>query len=80
MFLLGLSETIDQLAMANSVRWYSYVLSRENGHVLRMALGIEVVVQWKKGGPKSRLKLDETRNEALFHETQKSRTSIPNVF
>ena len=25
-FMLGLSETIDQLAMANSVRWYGNVL------------------------------------------------------
>ena len=36
MFMLGLSETIDQLAMANSVWWwYGHVLKRENGHVLR---------------------------------------------
>ena len=41
MFMLGLKETIDQLAMANSVRWY--------GHVLRRALGFEVEGQRKKG-------------------------------
>ena len=34
MFMLILKETIDQLAMANSVRWY--------GHVLRRALDFEV--------------------------------------
>ena len=34
MFMLGLSETIDQLAMANSVRWYGHLLSRVDGHVL----------------------------------------------
>ena len=28
MFMLGLSEAIDQLAMANSVRWYGNVLRR----------------------------------------------------
>ena len=28
MFMLGLKETIDQLAMANSVRWYGHVLRR----------------------------------------------------
>ena len=28
MFMLGLTETIDQLAMANSVRWYDHVLRR----------------------------------------------------
>ena len=26
MFMLGLKETIDQLAMANSVPWYGHVL------------------------------------------------------
>ena len=31
-FILGLKETIDQLDMANSVRWYCYVL-RQDGHV-----------------------------------------------
>ena len=35
--MLDLNEAIDQLAMANSVRWYGHVLRRENGHVLRRA-------------------------------------------
>ena len=51
MFMLCLSETIDQLAMANSVRWYGHVL-REDGHVLRRALDFEVGGQRKKGRPK----------------------------
>ena len=38
MFMLGLNETINQLAMANSVRWCGHVLRREDGHVLRRAL------------------------------------------
>ena len=38
----GLSETTDQLAMANSVRWYGHVLRRGDGHVLRRALNFEV--------------------------------------
>ena len=42
MFILGLNETIDQLAMANSVRWYGHVLGREDGHVLRRALDFVV--------------------------------------
>ena len=42
MFMLCLSETIYQLAMANSVRWNGHALRREDGHVLRMALDIEV--------------------------------------
>ena len=42
MFMLGLRETIGQLAMANSVRRYGHVLRRENGHVFRRALDFEV--------------------------------------
>ena len=46
--MLGLNETIDQLAMANSVRWNGHVLRREDGHVLRRALDFEVESQRKK--------------------------------
>ena len=35
MFMLGLSETIDQSVMDNSVPWYGHVLKREDGHVLK---------------------------------------------
>ena len=48
MFMSDLSETIDQLAMANSVRWYGHVLMREDGHVLRRALDFEIDGQRKK--------------------------------
>ena len=48
-YMLGLKETIDQLAMANSVHWYGHVLRREDGHVLRRALDFEVEGQRKKG-------------------------------
>ena len=40
MLMLGLNETIDLLAMANSVHWY--------GHILRMALDFEVEGERKK--------------------------------
>ena len=53
MFMLDLMESIDQLAMANSVRFYGHVLRREDGHVLRRALDFEVEGQRKKGWPKS---------------------------
>ena len=43
---------MDQLAMANSVRWYGHVLSREDGHVLRRASDFEVEGHRKKGRPK----------------------------
>ena len=56
MLMLGLNEIIDQLAMANSVRWYGHVLRREDGHVLRRALDFEVECQWMKGRPKRKWK------------------------
>ena len=34
MLMLGLNETIDQLAMTSSIHWYCHVLRREDGHVL----------------------------------------------
>ena len=37
MFMLGFKETMDQLAMANSVHWHGHVLRREDGHILRRA-------------------------------------------
>ena len=49
MLMVVLSETIDQLAMANSVRWYGNVLRREGCHVLRLELDLEMEDQWKKG-------------------------------
>ena len=51
MFMFGLKETIDQLAMANSVCWYGHVLRREDGHALRRALDFEVEGQRKQGKP-----------------------------
>ena len=42
LLMLGLNETTDQFAMANSVRWYGHVLRREDGHVVRRALEFKV--------------------------------------
>ena len=53
MFNSALNETIDQLAMANSVRWNGHVLRKEDGHVLKRALDFEVDDQGKKGRSKS---------------------------
>ena len=49
MFMLGLNVAMDQMVMANSVRWSGHVLRREDGHVLRRALDLEFVGQMKKG-------------------------------
>ena len=52
MLMLGLTETIDQLAMASNVCWYGHVSRREDGHVLRRVLDFEVEGQRKKWWPK----------------------------
>ena len=41
-FILGLKEPIDLLAMESSVHWYGHVLMREDGHILCRALYFEV--------------------------------------
>ena len=47
MLMLGLNETMDQLAMAGSVCWYGHVLWREDGHVLRRAFDFWAVSRRK---------------------------------
>ena len=42
MFVFGFYHIIDQLAMANSLRWYGHVFRREDCHVLRNALDFQV--------------------------------------
>ena len=49
MLMLGFIETIDQLTVENSVRWHDHMLRREDGHVFRMVLDLEVEGQSRKG-------------------------------
>ena len=49
MEMLGLKETAVQMAKANGVRWYRHVLRRDDGHVLRKELEIEVRGKRKQG-------------------------------
>ena len=50
MLILGLNESIDQLAMANCAYWYGHVLKREDGHVLSRACNVEIEGQGREGG------------------------------
>ena len=52
MQMLDLSETIDQLAKANSVRWYGHVLRKDKSNFLRRALDFKVKGTRKRGRPK----------------------------
>ena len=42
MQMLDFSETIDQLAKSNSVRWYGHVLRKDKNNFLREALDVNV--------------------------------------
>ena len=57
MEMLGLKETVVQIAKANGVRWYGHILRREDGHVLRKALEFEVKGKRKRGQPKKTWKM-----------------------
>ena len=46
MVMLGLKETVVQMANADGMRWYSHALRSDYGHVLRKAL--EFVVKGKR--------------------------------
>ena len=52
MQMLDLKETIDQLARANSVRWYGHVLRKDNINIQRRALYLKVKGTTKRGRPK----------------------------
>ena len=50
--MLGLNETMDQLAITDSVRLYGHVLKTDDGRVLRRALDFDVEGQRRKGRSK----------------------------
>ena len=52
MSLLALRDTLDGLAKASGVRWYGHILRRDNGDVLRGALGFEVAGRRGRGRDK----------------------------
>ena len=51
MQMLDLNETIDQLAIANSVRWYGHVLRKDKNNFLRRALDLDIKGTLKRGSP-----------------------------
>ena len=50
--MLGLKETVVQMAKGNGVRWYVHVLRRNDGHDLRKVFEFEVKGKRKRGRPK----------------------------
>ena len=51
MQLLDLNVAINQLARANSVRWYGHVLRKDKNNFLRRALGLKVKKTRNMGRP-----------------------------
>ena len=48
MSLLGSEDTLNGLTEASGVRWYGHDLRRDNGDVIRKALGFELVERRKR--------------------------------
>ena len=74
MLMLGWNKTLHQSTTASSVHWCGHVLRREDGHVLRRALDIEVEGQrkkrmlywtWKKQIEEESMKVGLRRKDAL---------------
>ena len=76
MELLGLEESVVQMAKANAVRWYGHVLRSDDGHALRRALEFEVEGRRKRGRPKRTWRKqveEESRRVGLKREDAQNR-------
>ena len=74
MEMLGLKETVVQMAKANGVRWYGHVLRRDD--VLRKASEFEVKGKRKRGRPRKiwRSQVEkESKSVGLKKEDAKNR-------
>ena len=77
MEMLGLKETVVQMAKANGVRWYGHVLRRDDGHVLRKVLKFEVKGKRKQGQPKKTWKMQvEKESKSVGLEKQDALSRI----
>ena len=63
--MLGLKETINQLATANGVRWYAHVLRRDDNSVLRVAQEL------KMSGKRKQARLKKNWKKQVEEETEK---------
>ena len=62
--VFDLNETVDRLAMANSVHWYGHVLRRENSHCSKEEMRPKRT--WKKQVEEESVKFGLGREDALF--------------
>ena len=66
MEMLGLKESVVQMAKSNGVRWYGHVLRRDDGHVLKKALEFEVKGKRKRGRPRKTWKMQVEKESRSF--------------
>ena len=77
MEMLGLKETVVQMAKANGVRWYVHVLRRDDGHILRKVLEFEVKSKRKRGRPKKTWKTQvEKESKSLGLEKEDAMNQV----
>ena len=77
MQMLGLNETIDQLAKASSVRWYGRVLRKYRNNFLRRAFDLRVKGTVKRGRPKKtclRAVVEQSRKVGLNESDANNRS------
>ena len=75
--MLDLNETTDQLAKANSVRWYGHVLRKDKNNLLRRALDFEVKGTRKRSRPKKtwqRAVVEQSRKVGLNESDANNRS------
>ena len=71
MEMLGLKETVVQMAWANGVIWYGHVLRRDDGYLVNKALELEVKPKRKRGRPKKVWKMQvEKESKSVGSENE----------
>ena len=65
MEMLGLKQVVVLMAKANGVIWYGLVLKRDDGHVSRKALELEVKGKRKRVWPKKTWKMQVEKEDAM---------------
>ena len=77
MEMLGLKDTVVQMAKANGVRWFVHVLRRDDGHILRKVLEFEVKSKRKRGRPKKTWKTQvEKESKSLGLEKEDAMNQV----
>ena len=75
--MLSLKETLNKMAKSNVVRWYGYVVRRDNDNLLKRTLMLEMKGQRRRGKPRQRWRRqveENTKRIGLEMEQASNRT------